>query len=106
MALYDPVVALTMRERTFRSRLVAQVAAGEPAAVLEIGCGTGSLTVRLARALPSSSITGIDPDADALARARDKMPASQADLRLGTAVQLPMQDQTFDRWSHRWCCTI
>ena len=60
-ALYDPIVALTMRERTFRSRLVAQVATGQPTAVLEIGCGTGSLTVRLAQALPTSSVTGLDP---------------------------------------------
>jgi ubiquinone/menaquinone biosynthesis C-methylase UbiE len=97
MALYDPVVALTMRERTFRSRLVAQVAAGEPAAVLEIGCGTGSLTRRLARALPTASITGIDPDGNALARAHVKLATNRVDLRAGTAAELPMQDQTFDR---------
>jgi SAM-dependent methyltransferase len=96
-ALYDPVVALTMRERTFRKRLVAQVAAGEPAAVLEIGCGTGSLTVRLAQALPASSITALDPDPDALSRARAKDPLSQIDWREGTAVGLPMPEHSFDR---------
>jgi ribosomal protein L11 methylase PrmA len=83
MSLYDPVVALTMRERTFRSRLVAQVAAGEPTAVLEIGCGTGSLTRRLARALPTASITGIDPDGNALARAHVKLATNRVDLRAG-----------------------
>jgi ubiquinone/menaquinone biosynthesis C-methylase UbiE len=97
MALYDPVVALTMRERTFRSRLVAQVAAGEPAAVLELGCGTGSLIQRLARALPTASIIGIDPDGNALARAQVKLATSRVKLRVGTAAELPMQDQTFDR---------
>jgi ubiquinone/menaquinone biosynthesis C-methylase UbiE len=71
-SLYDPVVALTMRERTFRSRLVAQVADGQPSAVLEIGCGTGSLTVRLAQALPAAAIVGLDPDPDVLERARAK----------------------------------
>jgi ubiquinone/menaquinone biosynthesis C-methylase UbiE len=97
IALYDPVVALTMRERTFRSRLVAQVAAGEPVAVLEIGCGTGSLTLRLAHALPTASITGIDPDGNALVRARVKLAANRVNLRAGTAAELPMQDHTFDR---------
>jgi ubiquinone/menaquinone biosynthesis C-methylase UbiE len=97
-ALYDPVVALTMRERTFRSRLLAQVATGQPTAVLEIGCGTGSLTVRLAQTLPaSSSITGLDPDSDALARARVKDPTSRISWCEGTAVGLPMPEHSFDR---------
>jgi ubiquinone/menaquinone biosynthesis C-methylase UbiE len=86
-----------MRERTFRSRLVAQVAAGEPTAVLEIGCGTGSLTVRLAQALPTASIMGLDPDPGALARARAKDPASRIDWREGGAAELPMAERSCDR---------
>jgi SAM-dependent methyltransferase len=96
-ALYDPVVALTMRERTFRSRLVGQVAGGDPATVLEIGCGTGSLTVLIAQALPASSIVGLDPDPKALVRARAKDPASQIDWQEGTAMELPLPEQSVDR---------
>jgi ubiquinone/menaquinone biosynthesis C-methylase UbiE len=96
-ALYDPVVALTMRERTFRGRLVAQVAAGAPAAVLELGCGTGSLTVALARALPTASLVGLDPDSDALARARTKDPSGRIDWREGSAMQAQLPDRSFDR---------
>ena len=96
-SLYDPIIALTMRERTFRSRLVAQVAADNPTTVLEIGCGTGSLTARLAHALPDASVTGLDPDADVLARARAKATASGTHWQEGTATQLPMPDQSVDR---------
>jgi ubiquinone/menaquinone biosynthesis C-methylase UbiE len=96
-AFYDPVVALTMRERTFRSRLVAQVVAGEPRAVLEIGCGTGSLTVRLAQALPACSVVGLDPDLDALARARAKDSIMRIDWREGNAVELPLPEHSCDR---------
>jgi ubiquinone/menaquinone biosynthesis C-methylase UbiE len=96
-ALYDPVVALTMRERTFRSRLVSQVAAEGPASVLEIGCGTGSLTLRLAGALPGSRIVGVDPDPDVLARARAKDPAGRIDWQEGTATALPIAEGPFDR---------
>lgn len=96
-ALYDPVVALTMRERTFRSRLVAQVAADEPSTVLEIGCGTGSLTLRLADALPGASTVGLDPDPYVLARARARDTASRIDWRDGDATHLPMPDGSFDR---------
>ncbi len=86
-----------MRERTFRSRLVAQVAAGEPSAVLEIGCGTGSLTVRLAQALPAASVIGLDPDPEALARARAKDSMRRIDWRQGTAVELPLPDGCAER---------
>jgi SAM-dependent methyltransferase len=96
-ALYDPVVALTMRERRFRSRLVSQVAAGGPASMLEIGCGTGSLTLRLADALPGAHIVGLDPDPDALARARAKDPVARIDWLQGTATELPMAEGSFDR---------
>ena len=96
-ALYDPVVALTMRERTFRARLVAQVAAGAPATVLELGCATGSLTVALARALPTASLVGLDLDTDVLARARAKDPDGRIDWREGSAVAVPLPDRSFDR---------
>jgi ubiquinone/menaquinone biosynthesis C-methylase UbiE len=96
-ALYDPIVALSMREGTFRSRLVAQVATKNPTTVLEIGCGTGSLTVRLAHALMTTSITGLDPDGDVLSRARAKNPARQIAWLEGSATALPLPDQSFDR---------
>ncbi len=96
-SLYDPVVALTMRESTFRSRLVAQVAAGDPATVLEIGCGTGSLTTRLAQALPAASVTGLDPDPAVLARAQAKDRARRIKWLQGTAAELPLPDQSVDR---------
>jgi len=85
-----------MRERAFRSRLVEQVADGEPSAVLEIGCGTGSLTVRLADALGTASVTGLDPDADVLIRAQGKDPTRQIRWLEGSATQLPMPDCSFD----------
>jgi ubiquinone/menaquinone biosynthesis C-methylase UbiE len=95
--LYDPIVALTMRERTFRSRLVAQVASSAPTSLLEIGCGTGSLTTLLAQALPAASIVGLDPDPGVLTRAQAKGQTQRIEWLQGTAVQLPLPDQSIER---------
>lgn len=96
-SLYDPIVAVTMRERTFRPALVAQVADGTATAVLEIGCGTGSLTTLLARALPAASIIGLDPDPVALTRAQAKTRTQPIEWLQGTAVKLPLSDESLDR---------
>ena len=39
--LYDPIVALTTRERTFKHELQRQADTGPGHAVLDVGCGTG-----------------------------------------------------------------
>ena len=44
-----------------------------PRHILEIGCGTGSNLVRLARQFPEAAVTGLDLSADMLARARRKL---------------------------------
>lgn len=44
-----------------------------PLRILEVGCGTGSNLVRLARRFPQAEIVGIDLSADMLAIARKKL---------------------------------
>jgi ubiquinone/menaquinone biosynthesis C-methylase UbiE len=63
--------------------------------VLEIGCGTGNLTVRVARAHPDVEVIGIDPDPLALARARKKGTAAR--FERAYAQELPYPDASFDR---------
>lgn len=95
--LYDRTMALTMREEVFRPRLLAQTVAGHPARVLEVGCGTGSFTVRVAAALPEAEVIGLDPDAEVLARARTKDRTGRVEWIEGFASPLPFADESFDR---------
>lgn len=70
--LYDTAIALLTRESLWRSALVrtANLKTGEK--ILDVGCGTGSLAVLLAKQVPGAEVTGIDPDSDVLRQARAK----------------------------------
>ena len=70
--LYDPIVALTTRERYFKKRLLAQASIPERSTVLDLGCGTGTLALQIARAHPTSTVTGLDGDEKMLRKARRK----------------------------------
>ncbi|ANY06597.1 class I SAM-dependent methyltransferase [Pseudonocardia sp. HH130630-07] len=80
-------------------RLVAQAGIQPGSSVLEIGCGTGNVVLRAKRAVPSATVTGIDPDPEALRIARGKAGRENLDLRLdrGTAEDLPYDDGSADR---------
>lgn len=93
---YDAAVAVTMREGLVRGRLVADVAARAPRDVLELGCGTGTVALRLADALPDAHVVGLDPDDEALAIARGKDHDRRVAWRTGSATALDLLDASVD----------
>ena len=96
---YDPiVVALTTRERTFKHELQRLADTGLGHAVLDVGCGTGTLAIWMKQARPEISMTGIDADPAMLARAKRKAERVGADIAFeqGLASHLPYADGAFD----------
>jgi SAM-dependent methyltransferase len=93
---YDSVIAVSAREGKLRGGIVDAVTAASPSRVLELGCGTGSLSLALARALPEISITGLDLDPAALGIARRKRDADRVDWRLGSVTDAPPKAGTWD----------
>jgi SAM-dependent methyltransferase len=78
--------------------LITQAELFAGARVLEIGCGTGNLTLRAHRAQPDAAVTGIDPDPRALDRARRKVRnATAVRFEQGYAQALSHADGAFDR---------
>lgn len=94
---YDLLARLLGLNGVYR-RLIAQAEIADGHRVLEIGCGTGNLTVRTKRDHPSAVIIGSDPDPRALSRAQRKA-VSLSGIRFERAYaqRLPYSDGEFDR---------
>jgi precorrin-6B methylase 2 len=59
---YDTFFKLTMQEESFKRRLIEQAQIRPGQRVLDLGCGTGTLTVMVKQAQPNSEVTGLDGD--------------------------------------------
>jgi SAM-dependent methyltransferase len=65
--------------------------------VLDVGSGTGALTVAVAAVAPSSHIIGIDPSAAYVALAQARHPGDRVRFEVGDARRLRLRDGSFDR---------
>lgn len=96
---YDSVTRLVLG--SFHRRIAADIAAGAPsgARVLEVGCGPGHLSIRLARRY-GLEVTGVDLDPAMIERARANCHrAGAADLatfRVGDVAAMPFNDESVD----------
>jgi ubiquinone/menaquinone biosynthesis C-methylase UbiE len=70
---YDPLVALTLRERKLKGRLLEQARIAPGHAVLDVGCGTGTLALMAKQREPRARVVGLDGDPAVLAIARRKL---------------------------------
>lgn len=98
LPLYDPIVSL-MGFDSARSELISGANIEPRHRVLDIGCGTGTLVVRLKRQYGVAQVVGLDPDPKALRRARIKAARAAVSVQLdqGFANELPYKEESFDR---------
>ena len=81
----------------FAEKLSERAAALAPTTVLELACGTGRLTRRLAGRLPAGTpITATDINPAMLAFAQAAMPDAAVEWHTVDAVRLPFADGSFD----------
>jgi ubiquinone/menaquinone biosynthesis C-methylase UbiE len=96
---YDPVLRATLKEDRFKRLLVEQSALRPGYRVLDVGCGTATLTILLKQACAEAEVTGLDGDAKVLDLARTKIQAAGLDVALsqGLASDAPFPPASFDR---------
>lgn len=96
--LYDPLLRWTMRESTFKRHLVKQAGIERDHRVLDLGCGTGTLTLLIKSHHPKADVFGLDADPKVLEVARAKAARARLKVRLdqGMAFELPYPDASFD----------
>ncbi len=86
-----------MRELRQRTATLARMQPGD--AVLDVGCGTGTLAMEVARRVGRAGrVAGVDPGTEQIARARAKAARRHMpiEFQIGVIEQLPFPDQTFD----------
>ena len=66
--------------------------------ILDVGCGTGEIVIRLAELFPAATITGVDVVESHLAHARERCAhlGDRVELRVADAFELPFATGTFD----------
>ena len=79
--LYDLVITALTRERVWRSAFVHEISPQTSDRILDIGSGTGSLALAVHKAAPGTRYIGVDPDEDAVRRARKKTAKLKSSIR-------------------------
>lgn len=101
--VYDwlaPLMTLGSEHRLHR-RIIQHLAVDRPAAVLDVGCGTGTLTRQIYDAFPPNAprrVCGVDA-AEAMIAVANKKAGNRPGLKFAAALaeELPHPDATFDR---------
>lgn len=96
---YDRVLGATLKEEKFKGLLVGQARVLPGHRVLDLGCGTGTLTILLKTAAPEATVAGLDGDPEALGIAREKAAREGVAIEFHEALawDAPFETASFDR---------
>lgn len=97
--VYDFLIRLTMREKTFKRHLLENASLLDSHSVLDLCCGTATLAVMVKQRYTGADIIGFDPDKMSLVYSVKKTYKVGLVIPLvqGTASRLPFPAGSFDR---------
>ena len=79
--LYDPFLKWVMREETFKHALIRQASIAQGQRVLDLGCGTATLTILVKQIHPDAEVVGLDGDTQVLEIGRAKAAKAGVDIK-------------------------
>ena len=96
---YDPLVRLTTREFKFKRALISQANLSNSQTILDLACGTGTLSIGIQRRFPNIKIYGVDADKKVLKIAKLKADSRRAQISVqqGFSDKLLFEENKFDR---------
>ena len=97
--MYDHAIRLLTRERTWRQKLLTQLAPADGETILDVGCGTGTLAILIKQRAPNARVIGMDPDPQVLATAAKKAASAGVEIewRQGFAREATAFDGSLDK---------
>lgn len=93
---YDFLFKHLLPEIKIRSSLINRLNIESGAKVIDLGCGTATLTVRLAETFKNAIVIGVDADREILTIARNKKQLANLQFAIGNCTQLNFENQTID----------
>jgi ubiquinone/menaquinone biosynthesis C-methylase UbiE len=97
--LYDILIRWTMPESRFKRQLVAEAKIKNDDRILDLGCGTATLTILIRSIHAEATVIGIDGDLMILEIGKKKGKKANVDIVLAQAMsyELPYPSGSFDR---------
>nr|WP_315457956.1 class I SAM-dependent methyltransferase [uncultured Sphingorhabdus sp.] len=83
---YDRVIAIMTREKKWRALLLQSVSPQPQDVIVDLGCGTGTFAIMIAKAAPGARVIAVDPDPEVLRIAASKAATAQATVEFIEAL--------------------
>ena len=96
--LYDAIIEGPMLIARMRRGLLAQMGDLSNKKVLDVGSGTGTMSILIKKAFPTGEVTGLDGDPQILEMARSKARSLGLEIQFdqGMSFELPYPNESFD----------
>lgn len=93
---FDGFLKATMREDAIKNALIDAAGVEEQDAVLDFGCGTGTLIKMLLERFPRLDVVGLDVDDNVLVLASEKLAPAVPPLVSYDGAHIPFEAESFD----------
>lgn len=95
---YDFVIEQGGLGKSLQEKIIKYAQIKDRESILDVGCGSGGLVIKIKSIHPNSKVIGVDPDPKILNIARKKVIRNNLDIELlnAWAEKLPFESQSFD----------